>query len=773
MHVGPGTVLSNYRLVEKIGEGGMGAVWKALDTILDREVAVKILSEELARDPERLARFQREARILASLNHPNIAVLHGLHDSEGLRFLTMELVRGQDLATRLRRGPLPVREALRLAHELADALESTHARGIVHRDLKPANICFTPEGHVKVLDFGLARGAGTVPAGTDLTSAPTNMVGSTREGTVLGTAPYMSPEQARGQAVDHRTDIWAFGCVVYEALTGVRAFAGDTWSDCISAVITRDPDWSRLPAGLPKQAHSLLAQSLVKKTARRLDSMARARQVIDDSLAAISSPDSQLPVGAGHTAPDLPVPAAQPSGGPGTQSPESSDPSIAVLPFTNMSADPEDEYLSDGLTEDIINALTQIKGLRVAARSSCFAFRGKDVDIARVGDRLNVATVLEGSVRRAGERLRITAQFIDVASGYQLWSKRFDCKLDDIFAMQDETARAIADRLQIELIGSRGTSPLKRHTPARDAHDLYMRGRYFCYRRDKEGLRRSLEFFSRAIEADPDYPLPHVGISDVYWSLAIYLLRPHAEVLAKGRQSVDRALKLDPDLPEAHASSGIIHMMRGEWSPAEKELKKALELAPQLGLAAGHYAFLLGWQRRVDEIGEWVQRALDAEPLSHYIHGMGGWAHFCATEYEEALRYCRMGLEIDPNSLNCCNCQAMSLGESGRPDAGIRFAEKVVELTQRSPFAVCVLGYLHGRAGWTDEARALLAELRERSSSEYVAPILEGAIHLGMGDRDRARPLYELALREGCPPFYFTAFGRPFPKLLHELGLPS
>ena len=418
-----GTRLGSYQITGLIGVGGMGEVYKATDTRLDRTVAIKTLSAEIASDPELRQRFEREAKAISSLNHPRICTLHDIGSHDGVDFLVLEYLEGETLAQRLAHGALPLEEAVRCAIEMADALEAAHERGVVHRDFKPANVTLTPDG-IKLLDFGIAKvvaGRGAEPGSNQALTAVAN--GAVR-GAVIGTASYMSPEQVRGMPVDRRTDVWAFGCVLFEMLTGKKAFVGPTAADTTTAILGREPSLEELPTGTPEPVRHVLRRCLEKDAGRRLRDIGDARTELGDALTAMRVT------------------------GKGTHE---GQPSIAVLPFANMSADPENEYFSDGLAEEILNALAQIPRLKVIARTSAFAFKGKNEDIRRIAETLNVRTVLEGSVRKAGNRIRVTAQLIAAADGTHLWSQRYDRELSDVFAVQDEIAEAIAAALRVTM----------------------------------------------------------------------------------------------------------------------------------------------------------------------------------------------------------------------------------------------------------------------------------------------------------------------------------
>jgi TolB-like protein/predicted Ser/Thr protein kinase len=482
-----GKTTSHYKIIEKLGEGGMGVVYRAEDVKLGREVALKFLPLEWTRDKDARARFLREAQAAAALNHPNIGTVHEIDEAEGRVFIAMELVEGDDLKTRLASGPIALDEALAIGADIADGLAAAHAKGIVHRDIKPANIMLTEHGRAKIMDFGLARLAGT----TDLT----------RTGTTLGTVAYMSPEQARGDEVDHRTDLWSLGVVLYEMLTATRPFTGSRDQAVIRSILEDDP--RSLTPGIPRELGRILARALAKQPSARYQSAGDLARDLRSVLRKLGAdPTTTVTTGS------KPVP------------------SIAVLPFTNLSPDPDNEYFGDGLAEELMNALAQLPGLRVAARTSAFQFRGKDADIRDIGARLNVGTVLEGSVRKAANRLRVTAQLINVADGFHVWSERYDREMADIFELQDEITTAIVEQLRVRLGPEREAPTIRRHTDNLDAYALYLKGRYYWNSLIAEGLRRSRECYERAVEIDPEYALAHAALSMWHQSLTFWADSP-------------------------------------------------------------------------------------------------------------------------------------------------------------------------------------------------------------------------------------------------------
>jgi serine/threonine protein kinase len=519
MKLAPGTKLGPYEILEPISAGGMGEVWKARDTRLGRIVAIKKVKEQHGE------RFKQEARSIAALNHPNICQIHDIGDD----YLVLEYVEGKPLSS-----PIPEKEAVRLAIQIATALEAAHRKGIIHRDLKPGNILVTDEGSVKLLDFGLAK-LYEQSAGESTAEFP-----ATQAGTVLGTVAYMSPEQAQGQPADARSDIFSFGLVLYEMLSGRRAFSGDTPLVIGSALMKEEPP----PLKASPLLEKIVSRCLAKQPSARYQSISEVKKALEQILA---------------------EKAAQPATEP--------QPSIAVLPFVNMSGDKEQEYFSDGLAEEIINALTQIPDLKVTSRTSAFAFRGKQQDITKIAEALHVRTILEGSVRKFGSRIRISAQLINAADGYHLWSERYDREMSDLFAIQDEISSAIAEKLRGRLSGNR--TLIKRHTENAEAYNLYLKGRYHFYKFTLQSLEKGKEYYEHALAVDPNYALAWGGLSQLYKVMGFLGLKPPKESNTQSSQAALRALELDERLPIAHAMMGAMRACTFDWKGAEREFRWA------------------------------------------------------------------------------------------------------------------------------------------------------------------------------------------------------
>ncbi len=603
-----GTKLAHYEITSHLGTGGMGDVYQARDSKLGRRVAIKLLPEAFAHDVERVARFEREARVLASLNHPNIAAIYGVEESGGRRFLVMELVPGETLAERIKRGPMAVEESVGIATQITEALEAAHEKGIVHRDLKPANIKVTPDGKVKVLDFGLAKVRDAED--TALSDAPTKVTISA-PGLIMGTVAYMSPEQVKGEEVDARSDIFSFGLMLYEMLTGRCAFSKDSKSETMAAILRDEP----AALNAPPNVSAIVHRCLRKPRASRFQTANEVRAALEQV----------------STMPKLTAP------------------SIAVLPFANMSRDADDEYFSDGLAEEIINLLAHLPGLKVTARTSAFAFRGKEQDITGIAEALKVRTVLEGSVRRAGSRIRVTVQLINAEDGYHLWSERYDRELTDIFAVQDEIAAAVAEALQVKLSVQPGA--LRRHMPRLPAYEALLKGRHHFVKFTQESFARSKDYFEQAIALDPDFALPYSDLAWYFRSLAITGGMPAQTAMPKAREAARKALKIDPSLPEAHAILGAVAAEYDyDWKEAEREFSLAMTHDTVAPMVRSLYSrcYLVG-AGRYGEAVQQMERALKDDPVSTYSWFGLALCRFIAGEDEEAVAGFLQALELDEN----------------------------------------------------------------------------------------------------------------------------
>jgi serine/threonine protein kinase/tetratricopeptide (TPR) repeat protein len=647
----------HYRFLQKLGEGGMGIVWRAVDTTLDREVAIKILPAAVSQDPQRLARFEREARLLARLTHRGIARVYSLHRAGNLHLLAMELLEGEDLSTRLARGPLAYDEALRIATSVADALDAAHTHGIVHRDLKPANIRVTDEGEVKLLDFGLATTIGTGMPDA-LGSSQTRTSAGSALGVILGTAGYMSPEQANGLPVDQRTDIWSFGCIVYEMLAGRPAFSGRSVVDTLAHVLRVEPDWTRLPGGTPGSLRSLIERCLAKDPAGRPERARDVRHALDGAIR--DSVDMRRGAGTDGTS------AVHDRGVGRTM------PSIAVLPFENLDHDPGEDYFADGVTEEIITALSRVRWLFVIARNSSFAYKGSRPDVRRTASELGVRYLLQGSVRRAGARVRVTAQLVDGTTGAQVWACRYDRSLEDIFAVQDELTDTIVAAIEPELGRAERARARSKRPDNLDAWDLCQRGMHHLYLATRDDLAEARRLFMRAADLDPNLGPAYVGTAEACYIGAVY---GHSDSLDEDRAcaltAARRAVELEPDSAAAHCTLGRIHYLRREHAKALPELEIALEQNPSYAWAHYGVGAALVFSGHAAEGLPHLERAIRLSPRDPY---MGSFmvrmadAFLLTRQYPAAIDWARKALRQPGFQWSRHAVLISALGHLGRRD---------------------------------------------------------------------------------------------------------
>ena len=690
-----GQTISHYRIVERLGGGGMGVVYRAQDTRLERFVALKFLPEDLAQDKNAMERFRREAKTASALNHPNICTIHDIDEHENRVFIAMECLNGVTLKSLLRDQPMELERVLRISSELADALAAAHEKNIIHRDLKPGNIIILDSGQAKILDFGLAKICSAAEGANDYATLTL-----TQAGVVMGTLPYMSPEQLQGLRVDHRTDIFSLGAVLYEMSTGHLPFPGNTSMEISAAILRDSPRAVReVRAEFPEALQKIIDRCLAKEPSARYRSVAELRDSVERLRLEISSTQrGNVSVNA------------------------STGPSIAVLPFTNMSADPENEFFADGIAEEIINALTQIDDLRVAARTSTFSFKGRNVDLRIVGDRLNVKTVLEGSVRRAGNRVRIMAQLINVADGYHLWSERYDRELKDIFEVQDEIARAIAERLKVTLKG--GLQPsVKAGTNNLEAYQFYLKGRELLYRRGIY-IRRAAQCFQQAVELDERYAMAWSGLADARSMLGLYGLEPSQMTMPQAREAAVRAVELDPELAEAHCSLGCVYdLHEWDWAKAETEYRRALELNPRYLQNLDWYGLVhLVWTQGRMEIGTlFARQASEYDPLSAYALGILAIVYAHSGNGPEAVRTAEAARQQEESFFTYFASQHAYRAKGELANA-ISAGDMALSLSGRHVWAISAQATAYAELGKMSEARALYEEAAARASSGYMQP---------------------------------------------------
>ena len=715
-----GRSIAHYRITAAIGSGGMGEVYRATDTKLGRDVALKLLPADMALDPSRLSRFQREARTVAALNHPNIVTIFSVEEIEDVHFLTMELIEGEPLGKLIPAGGLPPAQIVEIAHALADALAAAHEKGIIHRDLKPANVMVTRDGRVKVLDFGLAKETRPVEA-----SDVTQTAGHTQAGAVMGTPAYMSPEQIAGRQLDPRSDIFSLGVVLFEMATGRRPFQGQSSMELASSILRDSPLLvSEVRPGLSADLVQIVRRCLEKDPKLRIQT---ARDIANQFAEAAK--------------------AAQPSSGTRAALAKESSPSVAVLPFKNLSADPENEYFSDGLAEEILNALSQVQGLSVAARTSSFSFKGKVIGIEEIASKLHVANILDGSVRRAGNRVRVTVQLINAKNGFQLWSERYDRQMEDIFDVQDEIARAIAEKLKLTL-----TSGHKRATENLEAYELYLKGRHYWHQRSPSSLNLAIQCFEQTIKLDPQYALAYAGLADCYGILRFYGWISHEAGKSPAHAAMTQAMNLAPTLWETNFSHGFyMFYFERDWRQAGPHFEKAIAINPRSPLAQVYYGLFLTTDGRAEEALQHMTLALQLDPLSPFTHCMASATNTVLGRFVEAEREARQALEIQPDSLLAAWPRGLALSRLQRHEEAIAMLERGVTLS-RAPYYVGHLGMGYARAGRLDDANRLLNELAERAGrGEYVPELASLFIHVGLGDVPAVRRSLGKAIEESLP----------------------
>jgi len=736
-----------------LGAGGMGEVYRALDTKLNRDVALKILPDAFARDVDRLARFRREAQAVAALNHPHIVTIFSIEEHDDVPFMTMELIEGCPLDQGIPSSGLSLARFFDIAIALADALSAAHRKLIIHRDLKPANVMVTDDGNVKVLDFGLAR---TVdPDVVRLAEAVTSL-GLTAAGTIVGTMPYMSPEQIEAKRLDHRTDLFSLGIILYELATGERPFRGDSSAGLMSSILKDHPESvAELRADIPADVCRLIGQCLEKDPRDRI-------QTANEILVELKAQRRAWESGAGG--------AIRPAAPDSTPRPAERAASIAVLAFTDMSAAKDQDWFCDGIAEEILNALTPLKGLKVAARTSAFSFKGKGDDLRTIGEKLNVTTVLEGSVRQAGNRVRITVQLSDVANGFQLWSERYDRELKDIFDVQDEIAKAIAERLRVTLAGGKVDRLVEQGTTNVEAYQLYLRGHALLGRRGAS-IPAALDLFRKAVEIDPGYSLAWAGIADACTGLAITGSVSGSESKPQAMAAATRSIELDPTSAAGHTALACATLLYENNRPmAKQEFERALELRPSYALGRSWYAlFYLQWARGDFEQGiAEAQRALDGDPLSAYIMMLLACCLCTAGRLAEAIDTASRAIQQDPESFITRWALGVSLGTAGRFEEAISTLETAAGISGRHSRALTSLAAVFGQWGKPAEASALHRELMDRASRAYVPLSYLTLTADAAGQHEEALAFARRAWDEREPTFILHALHFPEFRTLHS-----
>lgn len=742
-----------YRILRVLGAGGMGRVYLCHDSRLNRSVALKFLSHYAADEEERIRRFRQEALAASALNHPNILTIYEIGEFEGNNFIATEFVDGATLRHRMDVDGLAPIDSLDIAMQIANALSAAHSAGIIHRDIKPDNVMVRSDGLVKVLDFGVAKY--TQPA----TEPRDPEIGvETTPGVIVGTVAYMSPEQARAISVDARTDIWSLGAVLYEMLTRRRPFTGNTPVDVLAALLERQPEPFSV-TGLSTSANEALRRIVF--TSLQKDREARY-QTASAMLADLKSLTKKLESGSDSSASGQVTSILFPQ----TQN------SIAVLPFVNMSGDLENEYFCDGLAEELLNALTKIGGLKVSSRTSAFSFKGKNTNVSEIGRALGVSKVIEGSVRKSRDNLRITVQLINASDGYQVWSERFDREMRDIFDLQDEITLAVVDALKMKLLGNEKAAVLKHYTDNAEAYELYLKGRYHWYKQTPADIEKSRNYFQQAIEVDPDYALGYAGLSEYYGLASALGLMPPDIGWPKSEETMARAQELDNTLAEVHSGSAAIQMLyHRNWRAAENELNQAVELNPKLSEVHLLYSLcLVGLGRQDDAIAE-CKQALQLDPLStRNGNWMGNWLYY-ARRYDEAIKQYHEVLELEPNNFLVHEPLGDAYEQKGMYDEAIAEWQKAMTLIGDTDGARDV-GKAYTDKGFNGAVRELaqrkLAAMnRQIESGNYVPAGILARSYARLGQTENALQWLEKTVEERSV-FALFIYADPVYDTLHE-----
>jgi len=779
-----GQTISHYLMVEKIGAGGMGVVYKAKDTRLARFVALKFLPENVAQNAKALERFRREARAASALNHPGICTIYDIGEQGGRAFIAMEFIDGETLRGHIQGKPLALKEILNLGIQIAEALDAAHAEGIIHRDIKPANIFVTKRGQAKVLDFGLAKVVPKAIANADTDPGGDSQDSDSVVGIISGTPAYMSPEQIRGDDLDPRTDIFSLGLVLYEMATGRQAFGGRTGGATIEAVLTRPPvSVRKLNRDTPPRLEEIIDKALQKDRALRYqqtaDLLAELRDVKENSEFGRKGDMESI---VRSTASSVWTSTVR-RGGIRTERMPKSIGSLAVLPFENVSRDPENEYLSDGIPGSLINNLASVPRLRVIAQSTVFRYKGRQVDPQAVGRELNVRAVLTGRMMQSGGSLRIGTELVDVATGTQLWSSQFDRKPGDIFAIQDEISNEISEKLRLQLTRAEKKQLIKRHTEDAEAYRLYLQGRHHWNRWTEEGFYKAIGYFQRAVEKDPGYALAYAGLADSYVLLGWNSYLPPKDAFPKGRAAAMSALQLDPGVGEAHAPlAAVLWLYDWQWQEAQGEFKRSLALNRSYPTANHWYAeFVMTMGRQVEAIAK-MKSSQELDPLSLIISVAIGWAFYMARRYDEAIEQLLRTVELDPHYPVTYWILGLLYRITDRHDLAITAGEKGVNLSGGSPLIRAALAHTYAISGRTNQANKVLNDLIALAKHKYVAPHFFAGIHIGLGDNERAIEYLEKSFEEHShwliylhiDPSMDALRGSPrFQDLLRRVGLPE
>jgi len=785
-----GKCFGHYEVIEQIGAGGMGEVYLAKDKKLDRKVALKILNQQFSRDEANIERFMREAKAASSLNHPNILVIHEIGKSDNSNYIVSEFIEGKTLREVVTESSLKPSEILDIAIQIVSALTAAHGAHIVHRDIKPENIMIRPDGYLKILDFGLAKLVEQKVVGLEDATAKQN---ETAKGVILGTVNYMSPEQAKGEKVDERTDIFSLGALLYEMVSGRTPFKGNSVLETFANLINTEPQpLSRFAKDVPEELQRIVLKTLRKNKDERYQTMKglladlkslRETLAFDERLEKLHLPSGENATAVlQETTGDTNKPTAETqysfSQQIGSQKPLfafalialvmgaigfgyyfwsakksastiGGKKSLAVLPFVNASQDPNTEYLSDGITESVINNLSQLSGLKVMSRNSAFRFKNNQTDTQAIASQLGVESLVTGDIKQLGDKLVINVRLIDPSDNSQVWGNQYVKSSGDIIAAQNEIAQAVAQNLRLKLTNGEQRQLGKNYTENAEAYELYLRGRYYAFKITEPEIRKAIAFYGQAIELDPNYALAYAGMGDAYRILSIIPYAPSKEVCPQAKALALQALEIDANLAEAHIVLGYVAFWyEWNWNAAESELKRAIELAPNNSDAHRAYAHFLSNLGRHDEAIAEGRRARELDPLSLITNALEGQFLFYAGRADEAIARYDKTLEIEPNFLTAHSHLGRVYTHQGRYTEAIAALTKAKELSAGSTEPVMQLGYALAKSGNREQAQATLADLKSLAAKRHVPAYNFAMIYNGLSEEGEALNYLEKSFEE-------------------------